>query len=206
MLREGLRAELPELFELAARLRPVPISRMPLWMAVIAALGMRDLSLQLTRGVLVVLGLAGLPPIRTAEATTIAANALAVLLAYGAAGRRAVVGTIALFAVLWAEQFAVALPGVRLFCERSDPRTPPPVCDLGARAFDQLWPVVAGIVIALALRRIVRGGKPGTAALLVAVGVASIVTAQVRPLMTPFVGAVPRGPAAETALRPRPGA
>ena len=131
MLREGLRAEIPAIFDLAARARRPAVARMAPALAGLGALGAEALTGALLRSVHGVAVLVfGLFPFRSAEPITVVAYAVGMLFAFGSARWRGVAAAVLLFAVIWSEQFALSIPGSQLFCERSGTR-----CDLLAMAF-----------------------------------------------------------------------
>lgn len=190
MLIEGLRAELPELFALAARLRPLAVPRMPLWAVVLGALGVRALTAQLLAGAHGVLSLFGLLELRTVEATTIASYAAATLFAFGAARWRGVAATVAALTLLSLGQLALAAPGRQLFCDRAGPGAPGDVCDTSALLAARVWPLLVGIGLGLLARRIVRRGRSGTSALALAVGVGALLGAA-QSAIVPLVWPIP---------------
>lgn len=200
MLIEGLRAELPELFDVAARLRKPSIPRSHPWVAAIAALGVITLSRQLlaaTHGILLMFGLL---PFRSFEATTIAAYALGSLFAFGAARWRGLATAVGIVAMLWIEQFALSIPPMQLFCARSDPSAPPWTCDFGVRAWNDLWPITVGVGLAIALRGGVRRGARRRRGLALAIGIGALTFPIARLAIVPFVGLTPQGPSAGAAF------
>jgi hypothetical protein len=196
VLREGLRAEIPAVFDLAARARRPSVRRMPPALAALSAFGAQSLTVALIHTVQGVSVLAfGLFPVRSPEAITVVASAVGVLFAFGSARWRGVAAATLLFAVLWIEQFWLAIPGNQLFCERSGTR-----CDPWATALAGLWPQVLGIALGLVAGRLVRPGAPGTSALAVGVGLTSLAFPIVRLAIVPFVGSSPTGQSALDAL------
>lgn len=191
MLIEGLRAELPELFALAARLRPLTVPRMPLWAVVLGALGVRALTAQLLAGAHSVLSLFGLLEFRTVEATTIASYAAATLFAFGAARWRGVAAAVAALTLLSVGQLALAAPGRQLFCDRAGPGAPGDVCDTSALLVARAWPLVVGIGLGLLARRIVRRGPSGTSALALAVGAGALLAGAAQSAIVPLVLPIP---------------
>jgi len=196
MLREGLRAEIPFVFDLAGRARRPAVLRMSPALAALGALGARSLTTALAFSIQGAFVLAfGIFPFRAPEAITVVAVAVGVALAFGSARWRGVGAAVLLFAILWIEQFWLAIPGNLLFCERSGTR-----CDLWATAFAGLWPQVLGIVVGLVAGRLVSRGAPGISALAVGVGLTTLAFAIVRLAILPFVGSSPTGQSAREAL------
>lgn len=121
--------------------------------------------------------------------------AVGVVFAFGSARWRGVVAAALLFAILWIEQFWLALPGNLLFCERTGTR-----CDLWATALAGLWPQALGIALGLVAGRLVRRGAPGISALSVGIGLTGLAFPIVRLAIVPFVGSSPTGQSALEAL------
>lgn len=187
MLREGLRAEIPAVFDLAARARRPSVRLMSPALAALGAVGAQSLTTALfhtAQGVYVF----GIILFRGQEPITVIAFAVGALFAFGSARWRGVGAAIVLFAVLWIEQFWLAIPGNQLFCERSGTR-----CDLVATAFAGLWPQVLGIALGLVAGRVVRQGAPGISGLAVGVGLAGLALPVARLAIIPFVGPNPTG-------------
>lgn len=196
VLREGLRAEIPFVFDLAARARRPAVLRMSLALAALGALGARSLTSALAFSIQGAFVLAfGVFPFRSPEAITVVAAAVGVAFAFGSARWRGVGAAVLLFAILWIEQFWLAIPGNLLFCERSGTR-----CDLWAAALTGLWPPVLGILVGLVARRLVRRGGPGISALAVGLGLTALAFPIVRLTIVPFVGSSPTGQSARDAL------
>ena len=191
MLREGLRAEIPFVFELAARARRPVVLRMSPALAALGAVGARSLTtalvLSLQGGSVLAFGAF---PFRAPEAITVVAVAVGAAFAFGSARWRGVVAAVLLFAVLWIEQFWLAIP----FCERG------PRCDLLASAVAGLWPLLLGTVVGVAAGRMVRPGASGISALGVGLGLIGLAYAIVRLAILPFVGTSPTGQSALEAL------
>ena len=196
MLREGLRAEIPFVFDLAGRARRPAVLRMSPALAALGALGARSLTTALAFSIQGAFVLTfGIFPFRAPEAITVVAVAVGVALAFGSARWRGVGAAALPFAILWIEQFWLAIPGNLLFCERSGTR-----CDLWATAFAGLWPQVLGIVVGLVAGRLVRRGAPGISALAVGIGLTGLAFPIVRLAIVPFVGSSPTGQSALDAL------
>ena len=196
VLREGLRAEIPFVFDLAARARRPSVRGMSPALAALGALGARSLTTALAFSIQGGFVLAfDVFPFRAPEAITVVAVAVGVVFAFGSARWRGVVAAVLLFAVLWIEQFWLAIPGNQLFCERSGTR-----CDLWASAFAGLWPPLLGIGLGLVAGRMVRAGVPGISALAVGVGLTALAFPIVRLAIVPFVGSSPTGQSAREAL------
>jgi hypothetical protein len=196
MLREGLRAEIPFVFDLAARARRPVVLRMSPALAALGALGARSLTTALALSIQGGSVLAfGVFPFRSPEPITVVAAAVGVAFAFGSARWRGVVAAVSLFALLWIEQFWRAIPGNQLSCERNGTR-----CDLLASAVAGLWPPLLGIAVGLVAARVVRRGAPGISALAVGVGLTSLAFPIVRLAILPFVGSSPTGRSALEAL------
>ena len=197
MLREGLRAEVPGLFELAARVRRPHVPAMPAWQAALGALGVEALivAAMMTLQSAMVFA-SGQFLIRSRDPVTVVAYAAALVFARGAGRLRGALAAIALFAALWAGQFWVSIPGQLRFCQGAGRS-----CDLMAIAFGQVWPIAFGIVIGFFAHRAVRTGPPGHAALALGVGVSALVVPIARLGLMPFVGPAPTGQAAADAFR-----
>ena len=196
MLREGLRAEIPLVFDLAARSRRPSVGEMAPALAALGAFGAESLTSALIRtaqsaSVL----LFGVFPLRSAEPITIVAYAVGTVFAFGSARWRGAAAAIFLFAVLWSVQFWLGVPSRQLFCERNG--TP---CGVLALAAQGVWPQVAGIALGIIAQRAVRHGAPGISALAVGVGLAGLAFPIARLAIVPFVGATPTGPSASEAL------
>ena len=196
MLREGLRAEIPFVFDLAARARRPSLSEMSPALAAVGALGARSLTIAFALSIQGGFVLAfGAFPFRATEAITVVAAAVGIAFAFGSARWRGVAAAVLLFAILWIEQFWLAIPGNQLFCERSGTR-----CDLLASAVAGLWPPLLGIAVGLVAGRMVRSGTPGISALAVGLGVTGLAFPIVRLAIIPFVGPSPTGQSALAAL------
>lgn len=194
MLCDGLRAELPELFDLASRLRRPSVPAMPLWAAVVGGLGARTLTAQFLIGVLSASSLVTSFSLRTVEATTIASIAVGVLFAFGAAGSRGLLATSAVFVALWLEQFVIGLPGTQVFCSRSGPLALShftATCDPLLLALNGLWPIAVGIALGVAVRKLVSHGVPGVSALVLAIGGWALFFAALRVPLAIVVGPAP---------------
>jgi hypothetical protein len=196
VLREGLRAEIPFVFDVAARARRPAVPRMAPVLAAFGALGAEGLTGALLRSAEgVVFLVSGTFPFRATEPITVIAYAVGVLFAFGSARWRGVAAAVLLFAVLWSEQFTLSIPGNQLFCERSGTR-----CDLLSLAVGGLWPQLLGIALGIVAARAVRQGAPGIAALALGVGLAALAFPIARLAIIPFVGANPTGAAGSDAL------
>jgi len=196
VLREGLRAEIPAVFDLAARARRPSVHRMTPALAALGALGVESLtsaSIHSVQGVSVFLF--GVFPFRSAEPITVAAYGLGTLFAFGSARWRGVAAAVILFAILWIEQFGLSIPARQTFCQLSGT-----TCDLWALAFAGLWPQLVGVVLGILAGRAVHQGAPGISALVLGVGVGSLAFPVARLAIVPFVGANPTGPSAYEAL------
>jgi hypothetical protein len=192
MLREGLRAEIPFVFDLAARARRPVVLRMSPALAALGALGARSLTTALALSIQGAFVLAfGVFPLRAPELITVVATAVGVAFVFGSARWRGVVAAVLLFGILWIEQFWLAIP----FCERSGPQ-----CDLLASAVAGLWPPLLGTAVGVVAGRMVRAGAPGISALAVGVGLTTLAFAIVRLAIVPFVGSSPTGQSAREAL------
>lgn len=196
MLREGLRAEIPFVFDLATRARRPSVGRMSPALAALGALGARSLATALALSVQGGSVLAfGVFPFRSIDAITVVAVGVGIAFAFGSARWRGVIAAVLLFGILWIEQFWLAIPGNQLFCERSGTR-----CDLLASAVAGLWPPILGTGLGLVAGRMVRPGAPGISALAVGVGLTALAFAIVRLAIVPFVGSSPTGQSAREAL------
>ena len=196
MLREGLRAEIPFVFDLAARARRPSVRRMSPALAGLGALGARSLTTALALSIQGGFVLAfGVFPFRAPEAITVVAVAVGVAFAFGSARGRGVVAAVLLFAILWIEQFWLAIPGNQLFCERSGTR-----CDLLSSALATIWPPLLGTAIGIVAGRMLRPGAPGISALAVGLGLTGLAFPIVRLAIMPFVGPSPTGQSALEAL------
>jgi hypothetical protein len=188
MLRDGLRAELPELFRLAGRLRPIAIPAMSPWVAAIAAFGMRALTDQLLRGTAFTLGTLGVwTTLPVVNAITIAANACAILFAFGSARWRGVASALALFGAVWLSQFVISLRAADVACGWTDPSARLP-CGIVSRTVDGLWWIGAGAALGLLVSRVVRTGERRIAVLAFAFGITSLAYPVTRVLVDPYVG------------------
>lgn len=166
MLRQGLRAEFPAVFDVAAQLQRPSVHAMAPALAALGALGVESLTVALIRTLQSAwLYATGTYLLRNMEAFTVLGYALAALFAFGSARWRGIIAAVALFAVLWIEQFWLSLPGRQTFCDRSG--TP---CDFTLIAWPQLWPQLLGIAIGILAVRAVRHGSPGISALALGVG------------------------------------
>jgi hypothetical protein len=189
VLREGLRAEIPAVFDLAGRARRPVVARMAPALAALGALGAEALTSALLRSAQgAVVLVSGTFPFRSTEFITVVAYAVGVLFAFGSARWRGVAAVVLLFALLWSEQFALATLGNLVFCERSGTS-----CDLLSRALAGVWPQLLGVVVGVAAGRAVRQGTAGIAALALGIGVASLAFPIMRVAIIPFVGANPTG-------------
>jgi hypothetical protein len=196
VLREGLRAEIPFVFDLAGRARHPAVLRMSPALAAVGAFGARSLTSALAFSIQGTFVLAfGVFPFRGPEAITVVAVAIGVAFAFGSARWRGVGAAVVLFAMLWIEQFWLAVPGNLLFCERSGTR-----CDLWATALAGLWPLLLGTAVGLVAGRLVRPGASGISALGVGLGLTGLAYAIVRLAILPFVGTTPIGQSALEAL------
>lgn len=198
MLREGLRAEIPQLPGLVARMRLPRVPLMSPALAAVSALGVSSLVSALVRTLSAAsLYLGGVYPVRSQDGITVAADALAITFAFAAARWRGVLATALLLAVLEAERLWLGAPGQQTFCERT--ATP---CDPFGNALAQLKPpalgLALGVAAAVAVHRWVRPGRSGVVALLLGLGIASLVSVAALLAIVPFVGRTPTGtPAAE---------
>lgn len=200
MLREGLRAELPGLVSLPARLRLPAVPQSSPWLAAVSALGVVSLVSAITGTASSAWFLLFGPyamQLRNPTATTILADALAIAFAFGAARWRGATAAAGLLTALAIEQLWLGLPGRLLFCERMGTS-----CDTLEVALTSLWPPAVGIalgaVAAAAGRRAVRHGGPGVVSLLLGLGVAGLLTSAARLAIVPFVGPNPAGTEAAT--------
>ena len=183
------------MFEVASRLRRPAVPAMAPAVAAVGALGVSSLAAAVIRSAQSVgLYATGTFLLRTIEPLTVVGYSLAVLFAFGAARWRGVLAAVALFGVLWIEQFWLSLPGRQTFCERS--ATP---CDLLSLAWPQLWPQLLGITLGLIALRAVRHGTRGIAALAVGIGVFTLSFSIARLAFVPFLGISPLGDAARGA-------
>lgn len=195
MLRQGLRAEFPAVFDVARRLRRPAVPAMAAALAAVGALGVSSLVAAAMRSVQSVgLYASGTFLLRSSEPVTVAGYAFAVIFAFGVARWRGAFAAVALFGVLWIEQFWLSLPGRQTFCERS--ATP---CDLLSLAWPQLWPQLLGIALGLVALRAVRQGGRGIAALALGIGVFTLSFSIARLAFIPFLGVAPLGEAARGA-------
>lgn len=184
------------MFRAAARLRRPPVAAMPIALAALGAVGVQSLTVAVIRtGQSVGLYAAGSYLLRGPEPAVIAAYTFATLFAYGSARRRGVLAAVALFAVLWIEQFVLSVPGRQVFCDRSG--TP---CDVVSMAWPQLWPQLLGVFIGILVVRAVRPGGPGIAAFALAAGAFALSFAVGRLAFVPFLGAAPVGEASRAAF------
>jgi hypothetical protein len=197
VLREGLRAEFPAAFDLAARLKRPAVPAMNPALAAVGALGVQSLTVALVQTVVSAVVLVGpwtsLP--RVHEPAIVLGYALATVFAFGSARWRGVLAAVALFAVITASGFWSNASGLQLFCERSGAP-----CDWAALYWPQLWPELLGIALGLLALRGVRQGGPGIAALAVAVGVSTLAFPIGRLAFVPFLGRMPVGPSATGAI------
>jgi hypothetical protein len=196
VLREGLRAEVPAVFDLAARARRPAVGRMSPALAAVGALGVESLTFATIRTAQSVgLYISGNYLVRNTEPLTVLGYALAMVFAFGAARWRGAAAALALFAVMWIEQFWLSAPGRQAFCDRSG--TP---CDLAAIDWPQLWPQLLGIALGLLAVRAVRQGGPRIAALALGIGVFALSFSIGRLAFVPFLGLAPVGEAAGGAI------
>ena len=184
------------MFGIAAGLRRPAVPAMVPVLAAIGALGVESLAVAAFR----TLQIAGfyafgtrLPP--TVELVTVVGYALAMLFAFGSARWRGVVAAVALFGIVWGEQFWLGLSGRLIFCERSG--IP---CDVLALAWPDLWPKLLGIAIGVVAGRVVRHGAPGVVALALGVGLFALSASIGRIAFVPLLGANPVGEAVQGAI------
>ena len=196
MLREGLRAEIPAVFEAAGRVRRPAVRQTAPALAALAALGAESLTsalLHTVPGVSVLL--VGSFPFRATEAVTVVAYAVGVLVAFGSARWRGVAAAVTGFAILWIEQFSLGMPARQAFCARSG--SP---CDLFTLAVAGVWPQLVGVALGIVAGRLVRPGVPGISALVLGIGIAALAFPIARLAIVPFVGADPTGQSGSEAL------
>jgi hypothetical protein len=195
VLREGLRAEIPAVFDLAARSRrPVAPAMAPL-LAGIGALGVESLTVAVIRTVQSAgLYATGTYPLRNSEPVLVVGYALAIIFAFGVARWRGATAAIGLFAIILIEQAVLNAPGRQTFCERSG--SP---CDWAAIYWPQLWPELLGITVGILAVRAVRHGGPGIAALALGIAVFVLSFSVGRLAFVPFLGAAPVGEAGREA-------
>ena len=114
VLREGLRAEFPAVFGIAAGLRRPAVPAMAPVLAAIGALGVESLAVAAFRTLQSAwLYAFGTFLLRSGTPDTILGYALATLFAFGSARWRGVVAAVGLFAVIWGEQFWLSGPAGR---------------------------------------------------------------------------------------------
>ena len=196
MLREGLRAEIPAAFDLAARARRPSVRRMTAVLAALGALGAESLTSAFIHSVQgASLLLFGSVPFRSTEAISVVAYAVGLLFAFGSARWRGAFAAVIVFALLWTEQFWLSVPGRQIFCQLSGTS-----CDLLALAWPGLWPELLGVALGILAGRVVRQGAPGLSALVLGIGVAGLAFPLARVAIVPFVGANPTGESGSEAL------
>jgi hypothetical protein len=196
VLREGLRAETPAVFDLAARARRPSVHRMTPALAALGALGVESMTsafIHSVQGASVLLF--GSVPFRATEAISVAAYAVGLLFAFGSARWRGAVAAVLLFAVLWVEQFWLSIPARQAFCAQSGTS-----CDLLALAWPGLWPELLGVALGILAGRAVRQVAPGLSAVVLGIGVAGLAFPLARAAIVPFLGANATGHAGSEAL------
>lgn len=174
MLSEGLRQELPELFDLWARRPRLVVPRMHPVLAALAGLGSQWLSLAIVQGALLLSSsLTGFPGVATFGFSGVASWALAAIVAFASGGRQGVALLAVAAIALEVTQLAVRLPAAAAFCEHAGGVNCPTL--LGSVAAS--WPMAAGLVIGLIARRTISAGGTGVLALPVGAGLNAAVTA-----------------------------
>lgn len=165
-------------------------------LAAVGALGVESLTVALVRTVQSAGFYAtGAYLVRSLESVTIVGYAAATVFAFGSARWRGVAASVALFAVLWIQQFWLNASGRQIFCERSGIS-----CDFLTFAWPGIWPQLVGIAFGLAAVRLVRHGAPGIAALALGVGGSALSSALGRLAFIPFLGTAPLGDDARAAI------
>jgi hypothetical protein len=199
VLIEGLRAELPEVFALAKRIRRPIVPRMPAWAAALGGLGVRAMTFQLLTGALSLVWAFGLPSFRTFEATTVIAYSAGAFVAFESAGWRGFLAMAGLATVLWAEQPALSIPSTLEFCANSDVAELQRQgfrCDIPGQVVSGFWPIALGLALGALGRDRVRQGARGWSVLAIAFGVSALVYPIARLAIVPIVGLIPRGQSA----------
>ena len=187
---------MPALFDLPARVRRPSLSQMAPLLAALGALGVESLTVAIIRTLQSAwLYASGTFLLRNMEPATVLGYALATVFAFGSARSRGVVAAVALFAVIWIEQFWLSVPGRQVFCERSGAS-----CDFAAVAWPQLWPQLLGILLGILAARTVRHGVRGIAALALGIGVLALSFSLARIAFVPFLGFYPVGEAGRDAI------
>jgi hypothetical protein len=160
MLREGLAAEFPfakrATDDVIAAARSAHVSRESAFWAAMSGFGASWAVGTIGQALATAVRLAGWrdPASWVSGAVTILGYALAIAIALRAGGRRALLWYFVLLAMQIGLQLVTALPGYLLFCERSGADCSP------LRLAVRYVYLAAGIVVSVAVMRVIRSGTP----------------------------------------------